>query len=219
MKFEITTRRALAIRSGIFPCGLRRRSCRRTRKISRKPRPTRPSTPARSEFSSRASASPPRPSTSSSKTAPASSSRSSRKQPGQIPASQKSDLELSPSGELLRYEWSQSSGGSLSVFPDNDFLKERISTSATAKAGRAGFPVAQRHSYSRQQFLHSSRSAGLEISECGLPAGGRRHEMPAGAGGLWRARPARPDFDERTHGIARGKRKSPFAAPSAICCA
>ena len=45
-------------------------------------------------------------------------------------ASQKSDLEMTSSGELLRYEWSQSSGGSLSVFPDNEFLKERITTSA-----------------------------------------------------------------------------------------
>lgn len=53
--------------------------------------------------------------------------------------SQKSDLELSPNGELLRYEWSQASGGSLSVFPDNDFLKERITTSATAKPAEQAF--------------------------------------------------------------------------------
>ena len=31
---------------------------------------------------------------------------------GADPASQKSDLEITSSGELLRYEWSQSSGGS-----------------------------------------------------------------------------------------------------------
>jgi hypothetical protein len=53
--------------------------------------------------------------------------------------SQKSDLELSPNGELLRYEWSQASGGSLSVFPVNDFLKERITTSATAKPAEQAF--------------------------------------------------------------------------------
>ena len=54
-------------------------------------------------------------------------------------ASQKSDLEMSSSGELLRYEWSQSSGGSLSVFPDNDFLKERISSSSSAKSAEQAF--------------------------------------------------------------------------------
>ncbi len=53
--------------------------------------------------------------------------------------SQKSNLELSPSGELLRYEWSQASGGSLSVFPENDFLKEKISASGTAKAAENAF--------------------------------------------------------------------------------
>jgi len=53
--------------------------------------------------------------------------------------SQKSDLELSSSGELLRYEWSQTSGGSLSVFPDNDFLKERITSAAGAKPAEQAF--------------------------------------------------------------------------------
>ncbi len=54
-------------------------------------------------------------------------------------ASQKSDLEITSSGELLRYEWSQASGGSLSVFPDNEFLKERISSSASAKPAEQAF--------------------------------------------------------------------------------
>ncbi len=52
---------------------------------------------------------------------------------------QKSELRLSPSAELLNYEWSQSSGGSLTVYPDNDFLKEKISTSASAKAAEQAF--------------------------------------------------------------------------------
>jgi hypothetical protein len=47
--------------------------------------------------------------------------------------SHKSDLELSPSGEFLKYEWSQASGGSLSVFPENDFLKEKISATSSGK--------------------------------------------------------------------------------------
>ena len=53
--------------------------------------------------------------------------------------SQKSDLEITPNGELLRYEWSETSGGSLSVFPDNEFLKERIASSATAKPAEQVF--------------------------------------------------------------------------------
>lgn len=58
---------------------------------------------------------------------------------GSDPVTQKSDLEITPAGALLRYEWSQSSGGSLTVFPDNDFLKERITVSASAKAAEQAF--------------------------------------------------------------------------------
>jgi hypothetical protein len=58
---------------------------------------------------------------------------------GTDPVSQKSNLEISSNGDLMRYEWSQSSGGSLTVFPDNDFLKERITTSASAKAAEQAF--------------------------------------------------------------------------------
>jgi len=58
---------------------------------------------------------------------------------GTDPAWQKSNLELSPSGELLRYEWSQSAGGSLTVFPDNEFLKERIMTPGTAKPAEQAY--------------------------------------------------------------------------------
>ncbi len=53
--------------------------------------------------------------------------------------SQKSELQMTASGQLLRYEWSQSAGGSLSVFPDNEFLKERISTTSTAKPAEQAF--------------------------------------------------------------------------------
>ena len=52
---------------------------------------------------------------------------------------EKSNLQLTSNGELLRYEWSQDSGGSLSVFPDNDFLKEKIITSATSKPAEQAF--------------------------------------------------------------------------------
>lgn len=46
---------------------------------------------------------------------------------------------MTSSGELLRYEWSQSSGASLVVAPDNDFLKEKITASANAKAAEQAF--------------------------------------------------------------------------------
>jgi hypothetical protein len=53
--------------------------------------------------------------------------------------SQKSDLEITSTGELLRYDWSQSTGGSLMVFPQNEFLKETITTSAGAKPAEQAF--------------------------------------------------------------------------------
>lgn len=58
---------------------------------------------------------------------------------GSDPISQKSDLEITGKGALLRYDWSQSSGGSLSVFPDNEFLKERISNAPGAKPAEQAF--------------------------------------------------------------------------------
>ena len=52
---------------------------------------------------------------------------------------QKSTLEISASGELLRYEWSQSSGNSLTVTPNNDFLIEKITTAASSKPAEKPF--------------------------------------------------------------------------------
>jgi hypothetical protein len=58
---------------------------------------------------------------------------------GGDPTSQKSELEINPSGELLRYEWSQNSGGSLTVLPKNDFLIETITAPGTAKTAEQPF--------------------------------------------------------------------------------
>jgi hypothetical protein len=52
---------------------------------------------------------------------------------------QKSDLQMTTNFELIRYEWSQASGGSLTVTPNNDFLIERISTAASAKPAEQPF--------------------------------------------------------------------------------
>lgn len=58
---------------------------------------------------------------------------------GADPVTQKSDLEITSSGDLVRYEWSQSSGGSLSVFPNNEFLLEKISTPTSSKSAEQPF--------------------------------------------------------------------------------
>jgi hypothetical protein len=53
--------------------------------------------------------------------------------------SQKCHLELTPSGELIRYEWSQSSGGSLSVVPNNEFLLEKMTAPSSSKSAEQPF--------------------------------------------------------------------------------
>lgn len=59
---------------------------------------------------------------------------------GSTPATdQKSVLELAENGGLLRYEWSQVGGGSLTVLPNNDFLIEKISASAASKPAEQPF--------------------------------------------------------------------------------
>ncbi len=58
-------------------------------------------------------------------------------------ANQKSELDMTSNGELLRYEWSQASGGSLNVAPSNDFLMERIDRHGQRQARRTAIPHAQ----------------------------------------------------------------------------
>jgi hypothetical protein len=57
---------------------------------------------------------------------------------GSDPA-QKSDLEITANGELIRYEWSQASGASLSVLPSNDFLMEKINATGSGKPAEQPF--------------------------------------------------------------------------------
>jgi hypothetical protein len=54
-------------------------------------------------------------------------------------ANQKSELNMTAKGELLRYEWSQASGGSLNVAPANDFLMERTTVSGNGKPAEQSF--------------------------------------------------------------------------------
>ena len=58
---------------------------------------------------------------------------------GSDTATQKSDLQITSSGELLHYEWSQSAGGSLTVAPNNDFLLERTTPPSSGKAAEQPF--------------------------------------------------------------------------------
>ena len=58
---------------------------------------------------------------------------------GSDPTTQKSDLELTQKGEIIRYDWSQSSGGSLTVLPNNEFLLEKITTPSSAKSAEQPF--------------------------------------------------------------------------------
>lgn len=58
---------------------------------------------------------------------------------GTDPVVQKSTLAFTSQGELLRYEWSQSSGGSLSLVPSNDFLLEKITAAGSGKASEHPF--------------------------------------------------------------------------------
>jgi hypothetical protein len=48
-------------------------------------------------------------------------------------------LDMTANGELLRYEWSQASGGSLNVAPSNDFLMERTTVSGNGKPAEQSF--------------------------------------------------------------------------------
>ena len=58
---------------------------------------------------------------------------------GSDSASQKSELDMTANGELLRYEWSQDSGASLSVSPSNDFLMERMTATGAGKPAEQPF--------------------------------------------------------------------------------
>ena len=58
---------------------------------------------------------------------------------GSDQTAQKSDLEITSSGELLQYDWSQNSGGSLTVMPKNDFLIEQITTAGATKPAEQPF--------------------------------------------------------------------------------
>jgi hypothetical protein len=57
---------------------------------------------------------------------------------GSTSASQKSELQMTGAGELVRYEWSDGTG-SLVVTPNNEFLLEKITSSPSSKPAEQPF--------------------------------------------------------------------------------
>jgi len=57
---------------------------------------------------------------------------------GNSSSAQKSELEMTASGELVRYDWSDGNG-SLQVTPKNEFLLEKITTAASSKSAEQPF--------------------------------------------------------------------------------
>ncbi|HZQ95982.1 MAG TPA: hypothetical protein VFA67_13290 [Candidatus Sulfotelmatobacter sp.] len=55
------------------------------------------------------------------------------------PANQKADLVITSAGELVRYDWSQDTAGSLTVLPNNEFLIEKITSAAYTKPAEQSF--------------------------------------------------------------------------------
>jgi hypothetical protein len=54
-------------------------------------------------------------------------------------ATQKSEMRIAANGDLLQYDWSQSSGSSLTVLPNNDFLIEKITPAGAGKPAEKPF--------------------------------------------------------------------------------
>ena len=65
--------------------------------------------------------------------------KSQLKEAGSSATVQKCELEITSAGELIRYEWNQEDGGSLTVLPSNEFLTEKIAASSTAKPAEQPF--------------------------------------------------------------------------------
>ncbi|MGA8440507.1 MAG: hypothetical protein WB762_15985 [Candidatus Sulfotelmatobacter sp.] len=58
---------------------------------------------------------------------------------GSAGAVQKSELQMTATGELVRYEWSDGSGGSLVVTPKDEFLLEKITAPGSSKPAEQPF--------------------------------------------------------------------------------
>jgi hypothetical protein len=64
--------------------------------------------------------------------------KSQLQESGNSSSAQKSELDMTASGELVRYDWSDGNG-SLQVTPKNEFLLEKITTTASSKSAEQPF--------------------------------------------------------------------------------
>ena len=131
---------------------------------------------------------------------------------------QKSDLEITSTGELLRYEWSQDSGGTLSVLPNNDFLIEKIIVSGSAKTAEQPFLMpSSTMILDNNFFIHRAVLIWRYLaSDCKSEAGNWKCQQgPAEFGVL--VPQDRASLRIRLELV--GKEKSPSVVPSANCCA
>jgi hypothetical protein len=96
---------------------------------------------------------------------------------GATPTDQKSTLEITSNGQLVRYEWSQAAGGSLIVLPRDEFLIEKITATGTAKAAEQPFLMPNTSTIlDNNFFIHREVMAWryLATAPCHGDAGNRR---------------------------------------------
>jgi len=100
-----------------------------------------------------------------------------RETAGATPTDQKSDLEITSSGALVRYEWSQATGSSLQVVPKDEFLIEKITATPTAKAAEQPFLMPNTSTIlDNNFFIHREVMAWryLATAPCNGDAGNRK---------------------------------------------
>jgi hypothetical protein len=106
---------------------------------------------------------------------------------GGDPVSEKSDLEITPAGELLRYEWNETPGGSLIVLPNNDFLLEKITPPNSNKTAEQPFLMPSTSAIlDNNFFIHREVLAWRYLAaECKSEAGAMKcHQGPGDFGVL-----------------------------------
>ncbi|HKU28494.1 MAG TPA: hypothetical protein VJQ54_23700 [Candidatus Sulfotelmatobacter sp.] len=102
------------------------------------------------------------------------------------PSSQRSELEITSNGEIIRYDWTQASGGSLTVLPNNEFLIEKISVANSNKPAEQSFLMPNTSSIlDNNFFVHREVLAWRYLaSDCKPEAGGWKCERAPGDFGV-----------------------------------
>jgi hypothetical protein len=105
---------------------------------------------------------------------------------GSAAAGQRSELQMTASADLVKYEWSDGNGGSLVVTPNNDFLLEKITTSPTAKAAEQPFLMPSTSAIlDNNFFVHREVLAWRYLeSNCGSESGEFRCKKDPGEFGV-----------------------------------